>query len=154
MSVALRTLEKALREAGGSDDPRDVMRASLLPLIDAIGSAGRLGPSDRGGCANCGCSVGSTRSSYCSNACRQMAAFIRRFRAAMGDGSIRDPERQAALAQALWSLLGGGYPVRQLLIPSAAKARVIARDGGKCQVCGAPATEVDHTEAAIARGSG
>jgi hypothetical protein len=60
------------------------------------------------------------------------------------DGSAFDPARQVGLGQALWHLQGGGYPLRQRLVPPKVLAKVIERDGGRCAECGEPATEVDH----------
>ncbi len=74
-----------------------------------------------------------------------MAAFVRQFRSHVADGSIFEIERQFGSGQALVFLLGGGYPRRQNMVPARVIAKVIERDGGVCQACGAPATEIDHT---------
>lgn len=95
-------------------------------------------------CPNCGSALPTPRSPYCSDACREAAAFVRQFRASCENGSIFEPERQVALGQKLWYLAGGGRPWRFSLIPPRAIAQVIARQEGRCQGCGAPATKVDH----------
>jgi hypothetical protein len=77
--------------------------------------------------------------------CRETAGFVRQFRASVESGQIFDPERQAALGQSLWNLQGGGFPRRQMMVPKRVIAKVIERDGGKCSVCGGPATEIEHT---------
>jgi hypothetical protein len=74
-----------------------------------------------------------------------MAAFVRQFRASLADGSLLDPQRQVGMGQALWHLQGGGFPLRQRLVPPKVLAKVIERHGGLCAVCGAPAIEIDHT---------
>ncbi len=96
-------------------------------------------------CPNCDQPVLTTRSPYCSDPCREMAAFIRQMRHALDTGSIENPDRQVALGQKLWHLLGGGYPLRESLIPNSVIKKVFQRESGKCQACGAPATRIDHT---------
>ncbi|MCO5297517.1 MAG: hypothetical protein M9921_11730 [Fimbriimonadaceae bacterium] len=121
-------------------DPRLVLTLLAGPVE---GCAEPLSyPADR--CPNCGSRCSSTRSPYCSAHCRAEAAFVRQFRAARDQGTLADPERQAHLGQALWHLLGGGYPHRVTLIPPSAQRQVLKREEGKCQECGAPATTFDH----------
>lgn len=69
---------------------------------------------------------------------------MRQFRAGLAKGWLLDREKQIAMGQVLWFLLGGGRPLRQSLIPDRAKQRVIERAGGACEVCGKVATTVDH----------
>jgi hypothetical protein len=38
----------------------------------------------------------------------------------------------------------GGYPTRKRTVPYDVRAFVFKRDGGKCRVCGAPGSEIDH----------
>ncbi|MCW5943525.1 MAG: HNH endonuclease [Fimbriimonadaceae bacterium] len=95
-------------------------------------------------CPNCDAPVESLRSPYCGEGCRETAAFVRHVRAGLAEGSLEDPDRQVALGQILWYLLGGGRPLRLRLVPDRAIARVIAREGGLCQECGEAATTVDH----------
>lgn len=76
---------------------------------------------------------------------------MRQLRAALAGGALEDEERQAALGQTLWHVLGGGYPRRKALIPEKAVQKVIEREGGKCEACGAPATTVDHARTACNR---
>ena len=96
-------------------------------------------------CPNCGILVKSKRSPYCSDECREVAAFVRQFRSAVREDSIAIPEKQAALGQKLWYVLGGGYPRRDVLVPDRVRLKVIEREGGKCQQCGAKATTIDHS---------
>lgn len=74
-----------------------------------------------------------------------MSAFVRQFRSAVLDNKILDVERQAALGQKLWHVLGGGYPRRDVLVPDKVRLKVIEREGNKCQQCGAKATTIDHS---------
>ncbi len=96
-------------------------------------------------CPNCNVCVSSIRSPYCSDECREMAAFVRQFRSAVVENKFQDPEKQAALGQKLWHVLGGGYPRRKVLVPDRVRFKVIEREGNKCQQCGAKATTIDHS---------
>lgn len=102
-------------------------------------------PMDPLGCANCGSEIPNPRSPYCSDLCKETAAFVRQMRSALSDDLGSNRLRQIALGQKLWHLLGGGYPIRESLVSQRAIAKVIEREGGKCQACGAPATRIDHT---------
>lgn len=124
--------------------PEDRIRAALTLILAPRAKVEPM-PGGSGLCPNCGSPSASLRSPYCGEKCRGIAAFVRQFRHALETGAILEPERQIALGQSLWNLLGGGYPYRQSLIPARTLAKVIERDGGICQACGAPATEVDHT---------
>jgi hypothetical protein len=129
------------------EDVDEQSRGVLSYLVEwVLGSEGTGEPVevDPATCPNCGKPCDSTRSPYCSNDCREESAFIRQFRAGLETGSLFDAEKQAALGQKLWHLLGGGYPRRQVLIPERVRRKVIERDGG-CAVCGAPAVSLDHT---------
>lgn len=124
-------------------EPEDVMRACLsVILVDTPTLEPQ--PKNFGSCPNCGKPESSPRTPYCSEECRLTAAFVRQFRAATANGSIFERDKQIRLGQALWSLQGGGYPLRQMLIPEKTLAQVLTRSGGVCYVCGGPASEVDH----------
>ena len=60
------------------------------------------------------------------------------------EGTIVDEDRQIALGEKLWHVLGGGYPRRQSLILPKSLEKVIRRAQGHCESCGAVATTVDH----------
>lgn len=96
-------------------------------------------------CPNCDAPCDLARTPYCCDECREMAAFVRQFRAAIENGTIGSEDRQAALGQKLWHLLGGGYPRRDALVSARVRAQVIQREGGRCQECGAKATTIDHS---------
>jgi hypothetical protein len=130
-----------------TDDPDERIRSVLRPLVERALQADSSVPiaADPATCPNCGKPTGLERSPYCSAFCREQSAYVRRFRGSIQNGLIFDPDRQAALGTALWSLQGGGFPRRQLMIPEKVVAKVIARDGGVCAVCGTPANGVDHT---------
>ena len=123
------------------------MRAKLRALVElALKSSTELPQLglDPSTCPNCGTPTADPKSPFCSFPCREEAAFVRQFRASLANDVLEDPGRQLALSQKFWSLLGGGFPYRQSLIPPKTIAKVIERDGFVCSVCGAPATEVDH----------
>lgn len=92
-------------------------------------------------CPNCGIPESNPKSPYCGDLCKEEAAFVRQFRSSIQTGAIEDHERQAALGQKLWHLLGGGYPRRIALILPRALNKVLTRG---CEICGAPATTVDN----------
>jgi len=95
-------------------------------------------------CPNCGTVTGSTRTPYCSENCREMAGFVRQVRAGILAEWILEPEKQVALGQVLWHLLGGGRPLRLLIAPPRAKEAALKRENYRCEVCGEAATTVDH----------
>jgi hypothetical protein len=95
-------------------------------------------------CPNCEAVVLSTRTPYCCESCKEEASFVRQFRTGLKSGWLDDPEKQSALGQALWHLLGGGRPLRVHIIPERSKVQALKRTEGKCQTCGVPATTFDH----------
>lgn len=95
-------------------------------------------------CPSCGQPSNGTRSPYCGVACREEAGFVRQVRSGLVDGWLEDEEKQVALGQVLWHLLGGGRPFRQSIIPESSRKRALARSEGRCAACGAPATAFDH----------
>jgi hypothetical protein len=124
----------------------DRARSVLNLLIDHIlnsEQAGKLN-SDPLFCPNCDGPVESLSGHYCSESCRDQAAFVRQFRAAVGSGSILTPEKQVVFGERLWWLLGGGLPLRESRIPVSAKRQVAKRSGGKCETCGADMTTVEN----------
>ncbi len=132
---------------GSESSIEDQARAVLSLLVDRIKKVSLVTDrkdADPSTCPNCGIEVASTRSPYCGEPCREMASFVRQFRTGLAAGWILDREKQIALGQNLWHVLGGGRPLRQSLILGKPRQKVIGRDGGKCQVCGAVATTVDH----------
>jgi hypothetical protein len=96
-------------------------------------------------CPNCDRHIETSRSPYCCEECREKSALVRQFRAGVQQRTILDLDRQAALGQKLWYVLGGGYPGREALVPERVKLKVIEREGNKCQQCGAKATTIDHS---------
>jgi hypothetical protein len=95
-------------------------------------------------CPNCGQPASSTRSPYCGTDCRELAGFVRSFRSGLRDGTLSDPDKQIALGQVLWRILGGGLPFRNSLISEKDLARLYKKTDGRCEECGAPASTVDH----------
>jgi 5-methylcytosine-specific restriction endonuclease McrA len=81
---------------------------------------------------------------FCSELCRNEAKFVRYFRACVADGRFFEPVVQEALRIRLAFILGGGYPERSRHISRELRQSVIARDQGRCRVCGVPGDQVDH----------
>lgn len=149
---ALLQLKSALpsTEAMNEGDDLEIQtRAVLSWLVDTALSQDRAletgsltaGPSQ---CPNCGGPAASLRSPYCGECCKEEAAFVRQLRGSIDEGTILDPERQAALGQKLWRILGGGMPRRVALVQGRTLERVIEKKGGRCETCGAPATRIDN----------
>ena len=82
-----------------------------------------------------------------------MAGFVRQFRHGLLEGWLALTEKQVALGQVFWHVLGGGRPLRLSMISAKERERVFKREGGVCQGCGALATTVDHLGSACNRTS-
>lgn len=137
----------ALRDAlplGNAAEIGDQARAVLALVLDSERTPEIVGPESARQCPNCGTPFSSLRTPYCSEECKEEAAFVRQFRSSLKSGAAQDPERQIALGQKLWRLLGGGYPLRLTLAEERTFAQVWKRTGKRCEVCGAPAVGVDH----------
>ena len=137
----------AFAEIGEVSTIEDQARAVLALLLDRaalVDTAPLAIVADPRCCPNCGQPSESTKSPYCCESCREIAGFVRQFRADVADGTLLDREKQVAFGQNLWNLLGGGRPLRQSLVLDRARESVFKREGGKCQECGAPAKTVDH----------
>ncbi|CAN5486558.1 hypothetical protein BH11ARM1_BH11ARM1_00860 [soil metagenome] len=129
----------------------DELASQVLHILDSDPVSLPRADVDVMTCPNCGVAAGSDRSPYCGTRCREIAAFVRQFRAAQADGSFENLERRAALGQVLWFLLGGGYPRRIGLLTPKIIASVLARHGGKCELCDSAAVEIDHIATACNR---
>lgn len=97
-------------------------------------------------CANCDITL-DVRSEglFCSELCRQTAAFVRYARRKIQQGQVDDPDIAYALQIQMAHLLGGGYPKPERRLPRATREAVFARDQ-VCVSCGAPGVEIDHIE--------
>ena len=67
--------------------------------------------------------------------------YIRRCHA---DGRFAKADVQEAIGTRILMLLSGGYPENDRKLSPQIRDAIFQRDGGKCQVCGDPATEIDH----------
>ena len=124
-------------------------RGTLALLFDRMRATNLSGmstyQSDPATCPNCGTPIPTSKSPYCSDCCREQAAFVRQMRDSLAKGTILEEERQVSKGEVLWRLLGGGLPRRLSQVPEKARAQVFNRDNLKCQTCGAPATTIDNT---------
>jgi len=145
----LRAALPSAKDARAGDDLDLRARAVLAILIDAMMERAQATDSaqqfDARLCPNCGELATSKTSPYCSDCCRERAAFVRQMRDGIASGSILDPHRQTMKGEAMWRLLGGGLPRRLALVPESARKRVFKRSEDKCELCGAPATTIDNT---------
>lgn len=120
----------------------DAARAVLRLVLERPALPSEPVTVDPSTCPNCDRPVDSTRSPYCGTECREVASFIRSFRSGLAEGM--DADRQLALGQVLWRIIGGGLPFRNSLISEKDLARLYKKTDGLCEACGAPATTVDH----------
>ena len=82
---------------------------------------------------------------YCSEKCNQTAATVRYGRATLRDGRYAsDPDVRLAIKTRIANILSGGYPEKARRLSKREREVIFTRDGGRCQICGAPATEIDH----------
>ena len=82
---------------------------------------------------------------YCSEKCQQTAEIVRYGRATLRDGRYeRDLLVRQAIATRLALILGGGYPKQARALTREQREAIFVRDGRRCRLCGAPATEIDH----------
>lgn len=134
-------------EVGSFTDQESRARATLSWVISEalLATDFKVIPAQPTTCPNCGAEMGVERSPYCSDVCREEAAFVRQLRGSLAQGTVLEQERQVALGQKLWRILGGGLPLRQSLVLERTLNQVIKRYEGRCDVCGAPATTIDHT---------
>ena len=126
------------------DQARAVLACVVDPIIEKQLGVENAAVVDPTTCPNCGFPVQSTRTPYCSEPCREMAGFVRQFRTGLKLGWILEAEKQVALGQVLWHVLGGGRPLRQQIAPLRARQTALKREEERCQVCGSAATTVDH----------
>ncbi|NPV68147.1 MAG: HNH endonuclease [Anaerolineae bacterium] len=94
-------------------------------------------------CANCDRIINS-HDLFCSEECRQIAKYIRYYRRCIKDGRVDQLDVQQALRFRLAHILAGGYPERERRLTKDIRDAVIRRDEGRCRICGAPGTEIDH----------
>ena len=121
------------------DQGRSVLRLLIFTPEDAPAT-----PADVHLCPNCDRIAPNPASPYCSETCRDQAAFVRQFRAAIATETILTADKQTVFGERLWWLLGGGLPIRESRIPESAKRQVIKRCGGNCEFCGAPITTIEN----------
>jgi hypothetical protein len=81
---------------------------------------------------------------FCSEACADEAKLVRYARRCFSDGRIDQPDVQEAIQIKIAHALGGGYSERERRVPLSVRRAVFDRDGGRCQKCGQPGTEIDH----------
>lgn len=144
---SLAKILQALPHPSSARSISDAARSTLALVIEPALGRGEEGTSltsNPARCPNCDQFVASARSPYCGDRCREIAGFVRQVRSGAAEGSLLAPDRQVALGQILWRLLGGGLPLRNSLIEPKALARLMAKHEGRCVSCGAPATTVDH----------
>jgi 5-methylcytosine-specific restriction endonuclease McrA len=81
---------------------------------------------------------------YCSDRCRQVLKLVHYGRRVFRDGRIEDPLVLEAIQMRIAHILGGGYHQTERRLSPGIRRAVLARDHGVCQICGQPATDIDH----------
>lgn len=131
-----------------SGDQADQARATFAGLVSLAltreGEEFQKAVGSVANCPNCGKPDSNERSPYCSAQCREEASFVRHFRSALHADLATNHEKQAMFGQLFWTLIGGGYPLRQSIIPERNKLMVLKKSGGRCELCSQPATKVEH----------
>ncbi|QYK53081.1 MAG: hypothetical protein KF824_12590 [Fimbriimonadaceae bacterium] len=146
IEVTITELKVALPPFVNEEASLEEQVRSVLQLLMPYASDGSA-PAEHGDpnqCPNCDAPAESLSSPYCSETCRNQAAFIRQFRSALASGVILNPEKQVAFGERLWWLLGGGLPMRESRIPESAKRQVIKRCSGLCEFCAAPMAAIEN----------
>jgi hypothetical protein len=95
-------------------------------------------------CPNCSVTFDDVRRAFCSDLCTDEAALVRYVRRCKADGHDEDPKVKEAITIKLAHILNGGYNEAARRLPKSVRRLVIERDGGRCQTCGEPGTEIDH----------
>jgi hypothetical protein len=95
--------------------------------------------------------VGSTAQKvYRSDLCNQVARWIRYFQKTNSDGRAQLADVHEALGIQLALIAGGGYSETERQLSPEVRDAVNTRDGGICQSCGAPGTDIDHIDGSSA----
>jgi Zn finger protein HypA/HybF involved in hydrogenase expression len=97
-------------------------------------------------CANCDDELDfETQPLFCSELCREVAAFVRYARRLIVD-PIRsaDPLVKVKMQVRQAMIVGGGYPAKERHLSDSQRAFIIERDNGVCRECGEPANQIDH----------
>lgn len=81
---------------------------------------------------------------YCSDKCRQVLKLVHYGRRVFRDDRIEDPLVRDAVQMRIAHILGGGYHETERKLPPQTRKAVFDRDNGVCQICGQPATDIDH----------
>jgi hypothetical protein len=82
---------------------------------------------------------------FCGEKCKQTAGTVRYGRATLQDGRYeRDPLVRQAIDLRIAMILGGGYPEKARALSHEQREAIFTRDGRRCRLCGAPATDIDH----------
>lgn len=82
---------------------------------------------------------------FCSEKCQQTAEIVRYGRRTLRDGRYkRDSLVRQAIDIRIAIILGGGYPKKARTLSREQREAIFTRDGRRCRLCGAPATDIDH----------
>jgi hypothetical protein len=77
--------------------------------------------------------------------------LVRYVRRCIKDDRIKHPDVLEAIQIRLAHVLAGGYQKQERHIPPDVRQAVIAREKGRCRICGQPGTELDHIDGSSSR---
>ena len=81
---------------------------------------------------------------FCSDPCRDIGNLVRYARTALNSDQL-GRDKLEGIADRLPPIYGGtGYPAQARRLSSNERQEILDRDNSTCQVCGEPATEIDH----------
>lgn len=100
-------------------------------------------------CANCDAAFAPRQqaTAFCGLSCKSEAEAVRYGRAVQSRYGSDPPEDIAyALKMKIAHALGGGYRATARRLSPARRVEVVARDAGRCVLCGKPGEEIDHID--------
>ncbi len=97
-------------------------------------------------CLNCDEAIPGSQevSLYCTPLCRDEAIYVRYVRACKSDGRVKNKDVQDAIRIRFVHIASGGYSAKERRVSQELRDDVIARDNGRCQICGENGTDIDH----------
>jgi hypothetical protein len=99
-------------------------------------------------CFACGARIGARGKPFlfCSDECKAVSKAVRYVRKKIDDEVDWTPDLLHACGQKIlpWATSGRAYDERGRYLAPRRRADIFARDGGRCVLCDAPATQIDH----------
>jgi hypothetical protein len=140
-----RARKRIARAPKAARDPRinaaDALLEAVVHVLDVEHDVVEWNGST---CPNCDAPTDERKKIFCGELCRQEAELIRYVRRSVLDGRLDDDDVvRDGIGSRVLMVRAGGYPAARK-VPASLRAAIIERDGGICQICGAPGNEIDH----------